>query len=379
MVNLTKLLKEEALRQGFSLFGVTGPESPKNFSLYQSWIDSKHHGEMAYLATERALERRENPKLILPECKSILVLGIHYSPPPSAYSNKNTGFGQIAAYASDQDYHDFLKPRLKAIVDFLENETGHPIPNRWYTDTGPILERELAQRAGLGWIGKNGMLIHPKVGSYFILAEIFLGIQLAPSTSVVTDHCGSCNRCIDACPTDCILPNRTIDASRCLSYLTIEKKGPIPNPLRPSLGDWIFGCDICQQVCPWNRFAPTDVPIGFSRRPDTERIDLEKEIHISPEEFNKKFKGSPVKRSKRRGYLRNVAIAIGNKKDRKSIATLNKVLLFEKEPMVRQHAAWALGQIGDQESLDLLRNAAKTESNTEILEEMREIIKNASV
>ena len=376
MKNLTKLVREEAIRQGFSLVGVVLPDSPKSFPVYKSWVDANYHGEMAYLATERALGRRRTPKLILPDFQSILVLGIHYSPP---VNKKESEFGQIAAYASNLDYHEVLKPKLQAIVKFLEKETGKSLPNRWYTDTGPILERDLAQRAGLGWIGKNSMLIHPKVGSYFILAEIFLGIQLEPISSVIIDHCGTCNRCVQACPTYCILPERTLDASRCLSYLTIEKKGAIPPDLRSSVGNWIFGCDICQQVCPWNRFAPVDVDPSFSRPFESEQFVLETEFSLSPQEFNKKFKGSPIKRSKRRGYLRNVAVAIGNSKEADSIPALAKVLQEEEEPLIRQHATWALGQIGNQEALDLLQNAAKRELNEKVLEEIRDVLNNSFI
>ena len=162
---------------------------------------------------------------------------------------------RVASYALGDDYHDIIPPRLKLIVEFIEEQLGHPVPNRYYTDTGPILERDLAQRAGLGWIGKNSMLINPKAGSTFFLAEILLGIELEPDEAIITDHCGTCTRCLTACPTQCILPNRTLDARRCISYLTIELKDDIPEELRPLMKDWIFGCDICQQVCPWNQFS----------------------------------------------------------------------------------------------------------------------------
>lgn len=370
MTSLSKKLKEEAHRQGFSLVGITTPDSPKSYSKFESWVNMGHHGEMGYLATERALERRDDPLLILPECKSILVLGIHYSPPQTDSLVKDNASGKIAAYAVNQDYHEVLKPRLQALVEFLEEETGSAIPNRWYTDTGPILERDLAQRAGLGWIGKNSMLIHPKAGSYFILAEIFLGIALETDSPIDTDHCGSCTNCLDACPTRCILPNRTLDARRCLSYFTIEKKGKIPPDLRPFTESWIFGCDICQQVCPWNRFAPPQGDPDFRHREATDHIILIDEMDISTEDFNKKFKGSPIKRSKRRGYLRNIAVAIGNIKDTAAIPALAKVLQKEIEPLVRQHAAWALGQIGTKEAIIELNIAQENEMEEDVLEEI---------
>ena len=167
---------------------------------------------------------------------------------------------RIASYAHGDDYHDILPARMKELVQFIEEQVGGPVQNRYYTDTGPILERDLAQRAGIGWIGKNTCLINPKQGSYFLLSEILLDLELEPDPPFTTDHCGTCTRCIEACPTDCILPNRTLDARRCISYLTIELKDDIPLELRDKIGDWVFGCDICQQVCPWNRFAAEGDP-----------------------------------------------------------------------------------------------------------------------
>jgi epoxyqueuosine reductase len=215
------------------------------------------------------------------------------------------------------------------------------VKNRWYTDTGPILERDLAQRAGIGWIGKNTCLIHPQHGSYFLLSEIFLDLDLEPDPPFVTDHCGTCRRCIEACPTDCILPDRTIDATRCISYLTIELKGEIPVELRDKMGNWVFGCDICQRVCPWNRFAGTG-DAAFEERETYP--SLTEEMELSPQEFNRRFKGSPVKRAKRRGYLRNVAVALGNTGDRHALPVLQNAL-SDEDGLVREHATWAIEKI----------------------------------
>jgi len=292
------------------------------------------HGTMNYLAEVKSRARRADPKQILPECKSILVLGIPYAP---------TANSQIASYALGNDYHDVLPQKLQALVDFIEEQLGHSFPNRYYTDTGPLLERELAERAGLGWIGKNTCLINPKEGSTFFLAEILLGIELEPDESFNTDHCGTCTLCIEACPTSCILPDRTLDARKCISYLTIELKEDIPEDLRPFMKDWIFGCDICQQVCPWNRFSqPADsafkqlIPLPV----------LTSDLLLTPREFNQRFKNSPLKRPKRRGYLRNLSIAIGNKGDKKDLPMLQKALADE-EPMVKAHAKWAIDQINE--------------------------------
>ena len=297
------------------------------------------HGTMNYLAEERSLTRRTDPKQILPECKSILVLAMPYS----EFRIQNSEF-RIASYALGDDYHDIIPPRLKLIVEFIEEQVGHPIPNRYYTDTGPILERDLAQRAGLGWIGKNTLLINPKAGSTFFLAEILLGIELEPDEPFVSDHCGTCTRCINACPTQCILPNRTLDARRCISYLTIELKDDIPEELRPLMQDWIFGCDICQQVCPWNQFS---LPADPAFEPKIPLPVLTDDLLLTPIEFNQRFKKSPIKRAKRRGYLRNLAVAIGNNGNEKDIPILEQALQND-EPMVREHAKWAIKVIGNQ-------------------------------
>jgi epoxyqueuosine reductase len=230
---------------------------------------------------------------------------------------------------------------MKELVQFIEAQVGYPVKNRWYTDTGPILERDLAQRAGIGWIGKNTCLINPKHGSYVLLSEILLDLALEPDPPFVTDHCGTCRRCIEACPTDCILPDRTIDATRCISYLTIELKEDIPIDLRDKIGNWVFGCDVCQMVCPWNRFAGEgDAAFGD----DDPVHSLTEELSIAPQEFNQRFKGSPVKRAKRRGYLRNVAVALGNTGDRHELPVLQRAL-HDEEPIVQEHARWAIDAI----------------------------------
>ena len=349
---LKQAILNEARRLGFFLAGVTTPDPPPHLSVFENWLSHGRHGSMSYLADDRSRARRADPHLILPECKSILVLALPYSAPHQLPPNsknlvgeKKEGInGQIASYAWGDDYHLVIPKRLQALVKFIEEQIGHPIPNRWYTDTGPILERDLAQRAGLGWIGKNTCLINPHHGSYFLLAEIFLGIELEPDAAFQTDQCGTCTRCIEACPTECILPNRTIDARRCISYLTIELKDDIPTELRSSIGNWIFGCDVCQTVCPWNRFAAPDGDPILAPRKNVPHPNLIREIEITSKEFNHKFKNNPVKRTKYRGYLRNVAVALGNSKDADAGPALKKAL-NHPEPVVREHARWALEQL----------------------------------
>ena len=323
---------------GFILAGVTTPEPPPHYSTFENWLAQGQHGTMNYLADEHSLTRRADPLEILPECKSILVLATPYSPPlPSG-----EGLGvRVASYAWGADYHDVLPARMKELVQFIEEQAGGPIRSRYYTDTGPILERDLAQRAGIGWIGKNTCLINPKQGSYFLLSEILLDLALEPDLPMVTDHCGTCTRCITACPTQCILPNRTLDARRCISYLTIELKDDIPTDLRPLIGDWVFGCDICQMVCPWNRFAVEGDPAFENQSPSR---SLTEELELTSQEFNQRFKRTPIKRAKRRGYLRNVAVALGNTEGWHALPILNNAL-EDPEPLVREHAKWALEEI----------------------------------
>jgi epoxyqueuosine reductase len=330
---LKEKIKTKSKQLGFILAGVASCEPPTHYSNFEEWLAEGNHGTMNYLAEERSRIRRTNPKQILPECKSILVLALPYSSfilPPSSF--------RIASYALGDDYHEIIPPRLKQIVDFIEEQVGHPIPNRYYTDTGPILERELAHRAGLGWIGKNSMLIHPRFGSTFLLAEILLGIDLEPDKAIITDHCGTCTRCITACPTQAILPNRTLDARRCTSYLTIENKDDIPDELRPQMGNWVFGCDICQMVCPWNRFS---APADSALEPDSSLRVSAHDLTLSPVEFNQRFKRSPLKRAKRRGYLRNLCVVLGNNGSADDLPLLEQA----DEPLVCEHAQWAIQKI----------------------------------
>jgi epoxyqueuosine reductase len=342
---LAKALKEQARQWGFTLAGFTSPARPAHFETYQHWIQAGHHADMRYLAEERAFQRRADPSLILPECRSILVVGMPYNPPPVSPLNDPTPRGRVAAYALGTDYHLILPPRLQKLVEFLEAQVGGPIPHRIYTDTGPILERDLAQRAGLGWIGKNTCLISPQNGSYFLLGEILLGLDLPSDQPFGSDHCGTCTRCISACPTQCLLPDRTLDARRCISYLTIENKAEIPLELRPMLDDWAFGCDICQMVCPWNqRFGKKTPDAALALRETPLFPAIAEDLGLSAQAFNRKFKDSPLQRTKRRGYLRNLAVVAANSGQKSLIPALEQASQHE-EPLVASHAQWAKTQL----------------------------------
>jgi epoxyqueuosine reductase len=364
---ITQALKEEARRAGFSLAGVTLPDPPDHLDFYQDWIAEGYHADMGWMATKRALRRRSDPKRILPECQSILVLGMPYP-----FSAERGDGGKISSYAWNKDYHDVLNQKMKELVRFLEDQVGRPVSNRWYTDTGPILERELARRAGLGWFGKNTTLINPHQGSYFFLAELFLDIALEPDPPFENQHCGTCTRCLDACPTGSLKAPYLLDANLCISYLTIERKGNIPKELRPKMDQWVFGCDICQQVCPWNqRFAGKEEIIdAFQPLPESTQIDLQEEITLSEKDFREKFRNSPVKRTKRSGYLRNVAVALGNQGLKKSLKPLTAALQ-DQDAAVRGHAAWALGQIGGELAQERLKEALGEEEDQGVRREIK--------
>ncbi len=367
-MSLVDLLQAETQRLGFNLYGVSPVAPPTHFPVFEGWIEAGLHAGMAYLAAERSLQRRANPALIEPEAQSLLVAAMRYFSPTSIPDGPvGEALGRIAAYAWGDDYHEVIPPRLEELAQILEKYLGRSLRSHAYTDTGPILERDFAQTAGLGWSGKNTCLINPRQGSYFLLGETLLDVEIEPSETFKTDQCGSCQRCIQACPTDAIRPDRTIDSGRCISYLTIENKGPIPAALRSKMGDWVFGCDICQMVCPWNlRFAAPEGHPALAPRPGIPRPILRKELRLTPQEFNRKFHRSPVLRAKRRGYLRNIAVALGNQADPETIPDLAQTLESEPEPLVRAHAAWALGRMRTARARQALEKSLKQETDPSV-------------
>ncbi len=367
---LTTQVKNEARRLGFTLVGITKPKTLPHLDVYRHWLSKDRHGGMAYLASERARNGRADLHQILPECRSILVVGANYLTDRTLLCEGESS-PRVAAYALGEDYHHVLVDRLTELVCFIETQVGEPIPHRIYTDTGPILERELAQQAGLGWIGKNTCLIHPDHGSNFLLAEVFLGLHLQADAPFESDHCGSCTRCIDACPTACILPDRTLDARRCISYLTIEEKASIPIELRPFISNWLFGCDLCQLVCPWNqRFASTTKDPAFQPRPFLDKPDIESFLTLNADTWQQPLRGSPLLRPKRRGLLRNAVIVAGNIGNPTAIPSLINALIYDPEPLVRGHAAWALGRIGGVHAIQALTQAKKLEAEKTVINEI---------
>ena len=380
--SLTDHIKAEANRLGFQLVGVTTPTPPPHYDVYTAWLNAGRYGEMNYLASERSRQRRAAPLRILPECQSVLMLGVRYPVPELVVPPSGGLIGKVSSYAWGDDYHAILIERMKQLLGFIEKKIGDTFPHLSYTDTGAILERDLAQRAGLGWIGKNTCLINPGLGSFFFLAEILLGIELEFDKPFEFDHCGTCTRCLQACPTKCLLPDRTMEASRCISYLTIELKGAIPIDLRPLVGNWIFGCDICQQVCPWNqRFASLEGDPMFTKRKGITTPDLVQELQLTSDRFKHKFAGSAIKRAKRAGYLRNVAVAIGNTANTQSsdiraeaINALSHAIRVDPEPLVRGHVAWAMGRIGGEHAKHFLTAAVELETDPSVLSEISKSI-----
>jgi epoxyqueuosine reductase len=308
-------LTQKAQQLGFSGVGITLPNINVEFEYYLNWLDEHYHAEMHYLASERGITARQNPASLLENCQSILVLATHYYQGAWPTPPENTPAGKVARYAWNDDYHDVLKSRCQQLVGWLREQVSTPFQAKIYVDTGPLLERALGQQAGLGWVGKNSMLISPTLGSFFLLSEILLDIALPTHSPFATDHCGTCTRCIDACPTQAILPSqRSIDAKRCISYQTIENKNDIPAELAPSLSGWLFGCDICQDVCPWNRFAqPTTDPAFLPRTSSgIPNIPLQDLLSQSAESYQQAFRHSPLKRAKQAGLVRNAKNLLTN-------------------------------------------------------------------
>ena len=343
---LTDRIRARALELGFDAVGVAPVRASGHAGAYGRWLAEGMHGEMAYLAREDAVAKRADPTVLVPGAKSAVVVAIGYA--ANGAEPNDPARGVVARYARNDDYHDLLKNRLVALQEWASEELV-PLGGRAYVDAGPVLERELASRAGLGWFGRNTMLIQPRRGSYYFLGVLLLDVELEYDEPFARDHCGSCARCVSACPTGALLGRDEsgaprMDARRCISYLTIELRGPIPREVRPLMGNRIYGCDICQEVCPWNSFAEPASEPSFVPREGMDGPALIEWMGMTQEEFSRRFKGSAVKRTKRRGLLRNVAVALGNWGSPDAVPVLAEALRDE-EPLVRGHSAWALGQI----------------------------------
>ena len=335
---------------GFDSCRVAQCAPPRHADEFGNWLREGAAGEMKYM--ERAEEKRRDPQQVLPGARSIIVLALNYfqgqGPVPKAFGSTT---GRIARYAWGEDYHDVVATKLDKIDDFLSKLGG---TQKCYVDTGPVLERDFAAEAGIVWHGKSTMLIDEKLGTWFFLAEVLTTLDLLPDASV-KDRCGTCERCINACPTGAITAPHKLDARRCISYLTIELKGAIPLELRPLIGDRIFGCDDCLDACPWNHFAQVSHESRFAARRSTVAMSLRDYLALDEVQFRVLFRNSPIKRIKRRGFLRNVCVALGNVGDRDDLPALQRAA-EDREPLIAEHALWAMQQI--QARLSLLNPKA---------------------
>ncbi|MFO0877323.1 MAG: tRNA epoxyqueuosine(34) reductase QueG [Gemmataceae bacterium] len=335
MATLEADLCEEALRLGFARVGIAAAQPADDFDRFQAWLDAGHAGAMDYM--HRHAEARRHPRSILPTVRSVVMVALPYHPAPSH------GSARLARYALGADYHQVLRTRLRQLGTWVSQRS----PGAWgrsVVDTAPLLERGFARRAGLGWFGKNTMLIHPRLGSFFLLAGLLLDIDLEPTPSFDTRHCGTCTACLDACPTQAFPSPGVLDARRCISYLTIELKSSIPEESRTSLDDWVFGCDICQEVCPWNRKARPGDP-ALAPRDDLVALDAIELLGLSALAFKARFQGTALfPRPGRPAVLRNAALVLGNTGDLSAQPVLHRAL-NDEEPLIREAAGWAIRQI----------------------------------
>ena len=340
--------------EGFARAGCAPLAALARSAFLETWLGDGRAGEMAYL--ERRREVLRDPRRAFPWARSVISLAYPYRPPPPPLAGDwRTGLrGRIAAYALGPDYHDTILARLRALAARL----GGVFPAarfHAYVDTGPLVEREWAERAGLGWIGRNTLVLHREAGSYFFLAELLTDLELAP-VALPADHCGTCVRCVRACPTGALEEGYTMEPRRCLAYLTIEHRSAIPVALRPALENWIFGCDLCQEACPWNREA------GDPAAADALMPHLPPLLALDAAGFRARFRKTAVTRAKRRGLLRNVAVALGNSDNPDAVPPLTAALT-DPEPLVRGHAAWALGRLGGPAARRALDSARRTETD----------------
>lgn len=332
-------IKAQAYGLGFDLVGITTLGPVETAAEFDSWLEQGYAGDMEYLT--RGSAKRRDSRLPVPGASTAIVVGL-------SYGGRAPG-GPVARYARGDDYHEIMTSRLDELHEWLGHEIGRPIAGKSYVDTGPLLERDLARRAGLGWFGKNTNLVNPEIGSFFFIGSLLVDLELVPDAPFEADRCGSCTRCLDACPTNAFVGPRVLDATKCISYLTIETKGEIHPDLRERVGDLVYGCDICQSVCPWNvKFAAESGEPAFAPREaiaQKSALELSRDlISMDEDQFRLRFRNSPMKRAKRRGLARNAAVVLGNIGSPGDTDLLTRAI-EDPEPLVRDHAAWALERI----------------------------------
>ena len=382
---LSDAIRTEARRIGFDLVGIADAGTPESLDHFDDWLESGFDGKMGYLSRRR--EAYSHPEAVLTGSVSLVMLGMNYraSSEPSMGSaaadsdQPPTGIpARVARYATGSlDYHDVLRERLATLADFVHDELPG-CRTRGIVDTAPLLERDFARLAGLGWFGKNTMLIDRGQGSWFFLAALLVDRPLEHDTPHRTDHYGTCTACLDACPTDAFPEPYVLDARRCISYLTIELRNePIPRELREGMGEWIFGCDICQEVCPWNRDSPTTTEQAFEPITGLARPDLVSLLQLDEATFQQQLGATPLERPGRTGLVRNAAIVAGNSQRHETNEPLIE-LLDDDDPVIRGSAAWALGRIGSTTSLAPLRQRRSVENMEDVQFEIDAAIKAVS-
>ena len=340
MFDLETQIKEQARRLGFDLVGIAAATEAETYGVFRDWLGQGFAGEMRYLQRREPAYR--HPGGVLPGVRSLVMVGMNYKPEePDGPVPPLTG--RVARYARGADYHDVLRDRLGQLLAWIQQHQPAAV-GRAVVDTAPLLERDFGRRAGLGWFGKNTMLLHKSLGSYFFLGALLLDLELRPDPPQTTQHCGTCTACLDACPTDAFAAPGQLDARRCISYLTIELRSPIPEELRADMGDWVFGCDVCQEVCPWNRKAPAGREATFQHDYPTGRVDLVALLEMSQDEFRQRFRHSPLWRPRRDGMRRNAAIALGNLGDPAALPALERAAR-DADPTVREAAQWAVERL----------------------------------
>jgi epoxyqueuosine reductase len=352
-------IRSKARELGFEKVGIAPVGPAPHAGFLRDWLAREFHGEMAYMA--RGAERRMDPRKVLPGARSIVCVAKNYQSPGT--HSEDPRVGRISRYAWGDDYHGVLLDKLQELRAHVERLGGIA---KVCVDTNAVLEKPWAQRAGLGWQGKHTNVIARDLGTWFFLGEVITSLDLEPDRPHTEDFCGTCTACIDLCPTRAIVAPYVLDSRRCIAYLTIEHRGAIPRELRPLMGNLVFGCDICQDVCPWNKFARVAPDREFYAREGNLAPALLELIGLTREEFNRRFKDSPVKRAKYAGFLRNVCVALGNSNDPAAVGPLEKALEHE-EPLVRAHAAWALGRLGARGGLERRR---PLEPHEEVREEI---------
>lgn len=366
----SELIKRLAREVGFDLAGIAPAVTPTGYHSFLDWLNQGYAGEMSYL--ERRKEAYEHPRYVMSSVRSVLMLTLNYQTeaPPEVTGTE----ARVSRYAwGTTDYHKVIRKKLKQLSRLI-HEQYPDCETRGVVDTAPLLERDFAQLAGLGWIGKNTLLLNKREGSWFFLAGLLLSDELEYDEPQQTSHCGTCTRCLEACPTDAFVEAGTLDARKCISYLTIELRDqPIPAELRTGMQDWMFGCDVCQEVCPWNRKAPISGETAFQPVETFTPVDACELLTLDEAAFQERFQSTPMSRARRAGLLRNAAIVLGNRGDESAVPALLGVL-NDEEPLIRGAAAWALGRLGAPTTVETLQTRLEIETETDVIEELKQAL-----